>query len=170
MTAHVCIMESLCWHHAPRIFCPNQVIAMANEKTYPLPTSPATSHRRIHPSTSEALEFSTGRVRDVAALRGLGFSYRDIALHYGVTPQAISLLLARSRKQIKAIGGNPELTSLSTRACSALRRLGVQSRQEALAVNILNRIQNSRNCGRKTINEINDWLAAISPHAVNEHR
>lgn len=135
---------------------------MVNQNTES-PAQRETGARRHRTTPTEALEFSAGRVRDVAALRGLGFSYREIAEHYGVTPQAISLLLARSRKQMKAIGGDPELANLSTRACAALQRLGVHSRQDAIAGNILDRLQNARNCGRKTLEEIDDWIRAAYP-------
>lgn len=132
---------------------------MVNQNT-DLHEPPVTTIRQPHlPTPTEALEFSAGRVRDIAALRGLGFSYREIASHYGVTPQAISLLLARSRKQMKAIGGDPELANLSARACAALQRLGVHTREEAIAANVLERLAHARNCGRKTLEEIGDWIA-----------
>ena len=73
--------------------------------------------RRTNPDT--ALEISTGRVRDIAALYGLGFSFREIAEHYHVTPQAVSLLLERNRRKMEAIGGLPSMAALSTRAVSA---------------------------------------------------
>lgn len=123
-----------------------------------IPAQDARKSPRI--TASEALNFTAGRVRDVAALRGLGFSYREIAAHYGVTPQAIALLLIRNRRQMKAIGGSPELANLSVRACAALQRLGVRTRREALAGDVLPRLGNARNCGRKTLEEISDWLAA----------
>lgn len=141
---------------------------MANQNTSTFePTATPVRHRR-HPSPAQALEFSAGRVRDVAALRGLGFSYREIAQHYGVTPQAVSLLLTRCRRQMDAIGGNPELANLSTRACAALRRLGVHSREEATTARVLERLSHARNCGRKTLEEIADWItAAAGTEAVN---
>lgn len=132
-----------------------------NTSTYEQSSTEVFRPRR-HPSPAQALEFSAGRVRDVAALRGLGFSYREIAAHYGVTPQAISLLLTRNRKNMRAIGGNPELASLSARACAALQRLGVHSRQQAVSADVLGRLQNARNCGRKTLEEIGDWISSLS--------
>lgn len=130
---------------------------------------PETGGRRRHqPTPAQALQFSAGRVRDIAALRGLGFSYREIASHYGVTPQAISLLLARSRKQMKAIGGDPELADLSARACAALQRLGVHSRQEAATANVIERLGHARNCGRKTLDEISEWISGVSVRAVHQ--
>ena len=143
---------------------------IASQKTDTLAHQGTTGRRRHHPTPQQALQFSAGRVRDIAALRGLGFSYREIATHYGVTPQAISLLLARSRKQMKSIGGDPELANLSTRACAALQRLGVRTRQEAVTANVLDRLSRARNCGRKTLEEIGDWMDsarhAASPASV----
>ena len=133
---------------------------MVNQNTDIFENTGTAVRRRHLPTPTEALEFSAGRVRDIAALRGLGFSYREIALHYGVTPQAISLLLARSRKQMKAIGGEPGLANLSTRAAAALRRLGIQNRHEALAGDALARLAHARNCGRKTLEEIEHWMTS----------
>jgi len=120
-------------------------------------------------SPQAALEFSTGRVRDIAALRGLGFSYREIAEHYHVTPQAISLLLARNRRKMSSIGDRPELIELSTRATNALGRLGVTTREQAAEANAVDKLRNARNCGRKTLTEIEGWLAELStPESMNE--
>jgi prepilin-type N-terminal cleavage/methylation domain-containing protein len=135
---------------------------MLTQNISALDAPPVATPRRTPVSPEQALQFSAGRVRDVAALRGLGFSYREIAKHYGVTPQAISLLLTRNRRQMKAIGGSPELANLSARACSALQRLGVQSRQDALAADVLQRLSHARNCGRKTLEEIADWIKATA--------
>lgn len=117
---------------------------------------------RQRPSPSMGLEMSTGRVRDIAALHGLGFSYREIAEHYKVTPQAVSLLLARNRRKIEAIGGLPSMATLSTRAVSALQTLGVKSRHDAQSKDILAKLHRARNCGTKTFAEISDWLNASS--------
>ena len=120
-------------------------------------------------SPQDALELSTGRVRDIAALRGLGFSYREIAEHYQVTPQAISLLLARNRHKMSSIGGHPEIMELSTRATNALGRLGVTTREQATAANAVEKLRNARNCGRKTLTEIEGWMAGSTlPTPVSE--
>jgi transposase-like protein len=111
----------------------------------------------------EALTSSPGRVRDIAALRGLGYTYREIAQHYGVTPQAVSLLLSRNRRNMKSIGGKPQLATLSSRATNALRRLGIETREEAIAVQALSKLANTRNCGRKTLDEIEEWLKGNEP-------
>lgn len=113
---------------------------------------------RQHPSPATGLEISTGRVRDIAALHGLGFSYREIAEHYKVTPQAISLLLIRSKRKIEAIGGVPSMATLSTRAVSALRSIGIYSPQDAQDKEVLLKLQRARNCGKKTLAEVNQWL------------
>jgi hypothetical protein len=83
-------------------------------------------------------------------LRGLGFTYREIGHHYGVTPQAVSLMLNQNRRKLQSIGGQPRLASLSTRAATALCRLGVNSPAEASQANILAKLSCMSNCGRKT--------------------
>ena len=113
-------------------------------------------------SPADALAASPGRVRDIAALRGLGYSYREIAKHYQVTPQAISLLLMRNRRDMKAIGGRPQMANLSTRATNALRRLGIESREDAIAEKALAKLAHARNCGRKTLDEIERWISGQS--------
>ena len=95
-------------------------------------------------------------------MRGLGYTYREIAEHYQVTPQAISLLLMRNRRDMKAIGGHPQMANLSTRATSALRRLGITSREEAIAEKALAKLAHARNCGRKTLDEIERWIGGQS--------
>lgn len=137
---------------------------MVNQNTDLLLESPGTAiRRRPHATPEQALDFSAGRVRDVAALRGLGFSYREIAAHYGVTPQAVSILLLRTRCNMKSIGGKPQLATLSTRATNALRRLGIETREQALAAEVLSRLACARNCGRKTLEEIKSWMSDNSP-------
>jgi hypothetical protein len=99
-------------------------------------------------------------VRNVAALRGLGFTFRQIGRTYGVTPQAASIMLARQRALMKGQGRRPELAGLSPRAVNCLGRLGIRDRAGARAVpNLEARLQNQRNCGQKTIREILDWAA-----------
>jgi len=99
-------------------------------------------------------------VRNVAALRGLGFTFRQIGRTYGVTPQAASIMLARQRALMKAQGRRPELAGLSPRAVNCLGRLGIRDRAGARAMPDLEaRLQNQRNCGQKTIREILDWAA-----------
>jgi len=121
------------------------------------------ARRKSKISPSQALNSAPGRVRDIAALRGLGYTYREIAQHYGVTPQAVSLLLSRNHRNMKAIGGKPQLAALSSRATNALRRLGIETREEAIAVQALSKLACTRNCGRKTLDEIEEWLKGNAP-------
>ena len=100
------------------------------------------------------------RVREIAMLRGLGYSFREIAGPLGVTPQAVSLMLSRHRRSDKSLRGAIELGSLSPRAVNALARLGIRSRAEARDRLVLDRLQNARNCGRKTVEEIRNWIDA----------
>jgi predicted transcriptional regulator len=99
------------------------------------------------------------RVREIATLRGLGYSFREIAEQLNVTPQAVSLMLSRHRRSLKSLNGSLELRNLSARAVNALGRHGVASRQQARDMDVLQRLRGERNCGRKTIDEIARWLA-----------
>ena len=98
------------------------------------------------------------RIRDIAVLRGLGYSYRKISKPLGVSPQAVSLMLARYRHRLGSIDKSIELLSLSGRAANALGRYGITSRQQAKERNILDLLRHEKNCGRKTIGEIERWL------------
>ena len=98
------------------------------------------------------------RIGEIAMLRGLGYSFREIAQHLCVTPQAASLMLARYRSRQQALGNAEELYNLSARAVSVLRRYGIRSREQAKNINLTERLQNERNCGHKTLNEILQWL------------
>ena len=126
----------------------------------PRPSKPRNPTRNTRTSAATALEMSAGRVRDIAALRGLGFSYREIADHFKVSPQAISILLERNRRNIETVGGTPAMAGLSTRASTALRRLGIDDPEQARGRDVLGQLQSARNCGTKTLNEIADWLSA----------
>ena len=98
------------------------------------------------------------RVRQIAMLRGLGYSYRHIAGPFNVTPQAISLMLARHRCALKSLQGAMELASLSARAVNVLGRHGIRTREQASQTNLLERLGRERNCGRKTLDEIARWI------------
>jgi len=102
------------------------------------------------------------RIREIAMLRGLGYSFREIGEQMGVTPQAVSLMLSRHRRSIKSLGDAFELSQLSTRAVNALGRHGVSSRDQAREKAMMELLRNERNCGRKTLEEIERWLAAPS--------
>jgi hypothetical protein len=101
-------------------------------------------------------------VRDVAAWHGLGYSLREISTNYGVTRQALSIMLVRQRKRWMcarklAVG---ELAGLSPRAVNCLGRLGITTRSKARRMDDLElRLRSQRNCGSKTTREILDWAS-----------
>ena len=98
------------------------------------------------------------RVRQIAMLRGLGYSYRQIAEPLNVSPQAVSLMLTRHRRSLKSLTGAMELRSLSARAVNALGRHGIRTREQARKANVLALLADERNCGRKTLEEIAGWI------------
>jgi hypothetical protein len=98
------------------------------------------------------------RVRQIALLRGLGYSFREIGAHFGVTPQAISLMLSRYQRRCQVLRGAGELRRLSPRAIRALARLGIRSRREARQGSLIELLKGQRNCGRKSIEEIVRWM------------
>lgn len=87
-----------------------------------------------HPCTLDAIP---ERVRQIAMLRGLGYSYRQIAGPLQVTPQAVSLMLTRHRHSLKSLRAAMELNSLSARAVNALGRHGIRTREQARQANVL---------------------------------
>lgn len=107
---------------------------------------------------SRKVESVPQRIREIAMLRGLGYSFREIASQYHVTPQAVSLMLSRHRQSTRSLRGATELAILSSRAANALGRLGITNREEALRCNALDLLKGARNCGRKTLAEIEHWL------------
>jgi predicted transcriptional regulator len=98
------------------------------------------------------------RVRDIALLRGLGYSFREIGRQLGVTPQAVSLMLARHRRCLKSLSKAVEMVELSARAANALGRHKISTREEARQADVLRLLRYERNCGRKTFDEIERWL------------
>ena len=94
----------------------------------------------------------------IMELHSSGKSLRQIADQFCVTPQAVSLMLSRHKKTVKSLRGATELTTLSSRAANALGRLNVRNREEARRMNVIESLKGSRNCGRKTISEIEHWL------------
>ena len=98
------------------------------------------------------------RIRDIATLRGLGYSFREIGRELKVTPQAVSLMLARHRRSLASLGQAVELFHLSSRAVNALERRGIRTRREAVETNVLEHLREERNCGSKTRAEIQRWI------------
>lgn len=99
------------------------------------------------------------RVRDVAILRGFGYSYREIGQRFGMTPQAASVMLTRHRRSLSSLRNHLELAGLSARATNVLGRIGVSSREGASSRDIAALLENQRNCGAKTRAEIARWLS-----------
>jgi len=97
-------------------------------------------------------------VRQVAMLRGLGYSYREIAEPLHLSPQAASVMLARHRRSLKSLRGVMELCALSPRAVNVLGRHGIRTREQARQANVLERLAGERNCGLKTVDEIARWM------------
>ena len=110
-------------------------------------------------STLQALP---ARIRNIATLRGLGYSFREIGQELNITPQAVSLTLTRHRRSLASLGQSVELVNLSSRAVNALGRRGVRTRREAVETNVLEHLLHERNCGRKTLAEIQRWMDAES--------
>ena len=123
-----------------------------------------TMHQQSTPLAATAtfkprnLEAVPQRVGEIAMLRGLGYSYREIARQFSVTPQAVSLMLSRHRRALKSLGSAVELSNLSARAVNALGRHGIKNREQARNTNVLDMLRDERNCGRKTLDEIAHWL------------
>jgi predicted transcriptional regulator len=107
---------------------------------------------------SSHLDAVPQRVREIAMLRGLGYSFRQIAEQFCVTPQAVSLMLSRHRRGFKALRGSIELSTLSPRAVNALARHDIRTREQAREADAIELLRGERNCGRKTLDEIANWM------------
>jgi predicted DNA-binding protein YlxM (UPF0122 family) len=105
------------------------------------------------------IENVPSRVRDMATLRGLGYSLREIAELFRVSPQAISLTLTRHRRRLQALETAVQLTNLLSRAVNVLGRHQITTREQAQRADVLNLLLAERNCGRKTREEIRRWMA-----------
>ena len=129
-----------------------------------LETPTLTMHQQSSPVATTAifkprnLEAIPQRVAEIAMLRGLGYSFREIAKQFNVTPQAVSLMLSRHRRSLKSLGTAVELGNLSARAVNALGRHGIKSRGEARNADVVHLLRHERNCGKKTLDEIAHWL------------
>ena len=103
------------------------------------------------------------RILHIAALRGLGYSLRAIGRHYGVSPQAISVMLSRQKTKqrgARSVGG---MQKLSPRAVNVLGRLRINNLSEARGVtDWTKRLRGLRNCGPKTAAEIREWASGGS--------
>lgn len=103
------------------------------------------------------------RIRDIATLRGLGYTFKKIGHVFDVTPQAVSLMLSRHRRCLHDLRSKPDLAGLSPRAVNALHRHAISTRTDAARKNALELLKGERNCGRKTLDEIERWLGVSSP-------
>lgn len=102
------------------------------------------------------------QVRQIAMLRGLGYSYRRIAALFHLTPQAVFRMLMRHRRSLKSLQGTMEFNSLSARAANVLGRHGIRTREQARKANLPVLLAGERNCGRKTTDDIARWMAEDS--------
>ena len=112
----------------------------------------------VPPRPDGALAKLPARVRDIATLRGLGFTCLEIGRRFGITPQAVSATLSRHHRRIDDMKGCPEMSELSGRSVNALSRIGVNSRAEACGRDIFTLLLRERNCGAKSLEEIRRWL------------
>ena len=117
----------------------------------------------------DTIENLPRRVRDIATLRGLGYSFREIGREFEVSPQAISLMLMRHRRVLKRLRGAIELQGLSPRAVNALGRFGIRTREDAAGRDVLELLKGERNCGAKTRSEIERWIGGYEPVADGDH-
>lgn len=110
------------------------------------------------PGAGDVLDLLPGRVRDIATLRGLGFTCLEIGRRFGITPQAVSATLARYHRRIGDFAERKDMLELSGRASNALSRIGVNCRADARSRDIFALLRRERNCGEKTLEEIRRWL------------
>jgi len=122
--------------------------------------TPSKRERRVRSAAPPPQDLAAlpERVRQIAIFRGLGYKFREIADHFGVTPQAISLMLLRYQRCLEALRGSVELDQLSPRAINALGRHGIRSRSHARRSNAIELLKDERNCGRKTLQEVERWM------------
>ena len=103
------------------------------------------------------------RILHIAALRGLGYSLQTIGRSYGVSPQAISVMLTRHKGALRSAKSHGGIQSLSPRAVNVLGHLRIKNRTEARKVTDWEeRLHGLRNCGQKTATEIRAWASGGS--------
>lgn len=105
------------------------------------------------------------RVRDIATLRGLGYTCMEIGRRFAITPQAVSATLARHHRRMGDFDARKDMLELSARAANALSRIGVNSRADAIKRDVFVLLRRERNCGEKTLEEIRIWLARANEQA-----
>jgi hypothetical protein len=110
------------------------------------------------PGAEAVLAKLPGRVRDIATLRGLGYTCLEIGRRFGITAQAVSATLARHHRRIGDFGPDSEMLELSARAANALTRVGIERRADARGRDVFGLLRRERNCGEKTLEEIRRWL------------
>jgi DNA-directed RNA polymerase specialized sigma24 family protein len=69
-------------------------------------------------SRPRSLDEVPERVRQIAMMRGLGYSHREIAGPFSSTPQAVSLMLTRHRRSLKSLRG-----AMEARQANVIERL-----------------------------------------------
>jgi DNA-directed RNA polymerase alpha subunit len=62
-----------------------------------------------------------------------------------------------------------ELNSLSARAVNVLGRHGIRTREQAHQANVLALLAGERNCGRKTMDEVDRWMEEVGEHLASSH-
>ena len=110
------------------------------------------------PGADDILAKLPGRARDIATLRGLGYTCLEIGRRFGITAQAVSATLARYHRRVGDFGPGSEMLELSARAANALTRIGIERRADARGRDVFALLRRERNCGEKTLEEIRRWL------------
>lgn len=106
-------------------------------------------------------------IRDIAALRGLGYTYSEIGHSLGVTAQAISVTLVRYRRKLASTRGSKHMMGLSTRALNVLSKHCISDPSDPRLSTMLEHFPGERNCGAKTIMEIQRWAGLDTDKATS---
>ena len=116
------------------------------------------SHSRVR-----GLDELPEHVRQIALMRGLGYSYAQIGKQVRMSPRSVAITLSQHRRSLKSLRVAMENSAqLSARAANILGRHGIRTREEARSANLLEILGRERNCGRKTIDEIKRWMDQVS--------